>query len=107
MKSNILSSLLVLMVLVTSANTASAQTADNKSWSTAGTTGTADKVDLNKIVYSNGIVSFPEVTITIVFEGPTGAPVADGAGRCSLQRYGRRRTLLSVRQTLHGRSVQG
>src|SRR6185369_17291007 len=56
----ILGSLLVLMVLVTSASTTSAQTVDNKSWSTAGTTGTADKVDLNKIVYSNGVVSFPE-----------------------------------------------
>jgi len=64
MKSNILGSLLVLMVLVTSASITSAQTADNKSWSTAGTTGTADKVDLNKIVYSNGVVSFPETTGT-------------------------------------------
>ena len=64
MKSNILSSLLLLTVLVTTASTTSAQTADTKSWSTAGTTGTADKVDLNKIVYSGGIVSFPETTGT-------------------------------------------
>lgn len=64
MKLNILSSLLVLMVLITPATTTSAQTADNKSWSTAGTTGAADKVDLNKIVYSSGIVSFPETTGT-------------------------------------------
>ena len=64
MKSNILSSLLVLMVLVTSAGATSAQTTDAKSWSTAGTTGTADKVDLNKIVYANGVVSFPEITGT-------------------------------------------
>ncbi len=64
MKPNILSALLVLMVLATSASTTSAQTVDNKSWSTAGTTGTADKVDLNKIVYSNGVVSFPEITGT-------------------------------------------
>jgi len=58
MKSNILCFSIVLMVLVASAMTTSAQ--DTKSWSTAGSTGTADKVDLNKIVYSNGIVSFPE-----------------------------------------------
>jgi hypothetical protein len=60
MKINTLSSLLILLVLVTSASTTSAQTTDAKSWSTAGSTGTADKIDLNKIVYSNGIVSFPE-----------------------------------------------
>ena len=60
MKKNILASLLVLMVLVISASTTSAQLADVKSWSTAGSTGTASKVDLDKIVYSSGIVSFPE-----------------------------------------------
>jgi hypothetical protein len=59
MKSNILSFSIVLMVLIASATTTSAQNQDIKSWSTAGSTGTADKVDLNKIVYSNGIVSFP------------------------------------------------
>jgi hypothetical protein len=59
MKSNILSFSIVLMVLIASAITTSAQNQDVKSWSTAGSTGTADKVDLNKIVYSNGIVSFP------------------------------------------------
>ena len=58
MKSNVLSFSIVLMVLVASAITTSAQ--DTKSWSTAGSTGTADKIDLNKIVYSNGIMSFPE-----------------------------------------------
>jgi hypothetical protein len=60
MKSTILSFSILLMVLVASAMTTAAQTQDTKSWSTAGSTGTADKVDLNKIVYSNGIVSFPE-----------------------------------------------
>jgi len=60
MKSNILSFSIVLM-LVASVNTISAQAQDVKSWSTAGSTGTADKVDLNKIVYSNGIVAFPEI----------------------------------------------
>jgi len=59
MKSNILSFSIVLLVLVASAMTTSAQ--DNKSWSTAGSTGTADKVDLNKIVYRDGVVSFPEL----------------------------------------------
>src|SRR5215212_1163886 len=61
MKSNILSFSIVLLVLVASAMTTSAQTQDTKSWSTAGSTGTADKVDLNKIVYRDGVVSFPEI----------------------------------------------
>jgi len=60
MKSNILSFSIVLM-LIASVITTSAQAQDVKSWSTAGSTGTADKVDLNKIVYSNGIVAFPEI----------------------------------------------
>lgn len=60
MKSNILHFSIVLM-LIASALTTSAQAQDVKSWSTAGSTGTADKVDLNKIVYSNGIVAFPEI----------------------------------------------
>ena len=63
MKSNILSFSIVLM-LVASVITTSAQAQDVESWSTAGSTGTADKVDLNKIVYSNGIVSFPEISGT-------------------------------------------
>ena len=64
MKSNILSFSIVLM-LVASVITTSAQAQDIvESWSTAGSTGTADKVDLNKIVYSNGIVSFPEISGT-------------------------------------------
>lgn len=61
MKLKTLSFSIVLLVLVASAITTSAQTQDAKSWSTAGSTGTADKVDLNKIIYSNGIVSFPDV----------------------------------------------
>ena len=63
MKSNILHFSIVLM-LIASAFTTSAQAQDVKSWSTAGSTGTADKVDLNKIVYSNGIVAFPEIQVT-------------------------------------------
>jgi hypothetical protein len=61
MKSNILSVSMVLM-LIASVLTTAAQAQGVKSWSTVGSTGTADKVDLNKIVYSNGIVSFPEIT---------------------------------------------
>jgi hypothetical protein len=61
MKSNILHFSIVLM-LIASVLTTSAQAQDVKSWSTAGSTGTADKVDLNKIVYSNGIVAFPEIS---------------------------------------------
>lgn len=60
MKSNILSFSIVLMLLA-SALTTSTQAQDVKSWSSAGSTGTADKTDLNKIVYSNGIVAFPEI----------------------------------------------
>src|ERR1051325_7310277 len=60
MKSNILSFSIVLM-LISPALTSSAQAQDVKSWSVAGATGTADKVDLNKIVYSNGIVAFSEI----------------------------------------------
>ena len=63
MKSNILHFSIVLM-LIASAFTTSVQAQDTKSWSTAGSTGTADKVDLNKIVYSNGIVAFPEIQVT-------------------------------------------
>lgn len=61
MKLKTLSFSILLLVLIASAISTSAQTQDAKSWSTAGSTGTADKVDLNKIVYSNGIVSFPEL----------------------------------------------
>ena len=68
MKSNILSFSIVLM-LIASAITTSAQAQDVKSWSTAGSTGTADKVDLNKIVYSNGIVAFPEIQGTQLSAG--------------------------------------
>lgn len=63
MKSNILHFSIVLM-LIASALTTSAQAQDVKSWSTAGSTGTTDKIDLNKIVYSNGIVAFPEIQVT-------------------------------------------
>ena len=63
MKSNTLHFSIVLM-LIASALATSAQAQDTKSWATAGSTGTADKVDLNKIVYSNGIVSFPEIVGT-------------------------------------------
>ena len=63
MKSNILHFSIVLM-LIASALATSAQAQDTKSWSTAGSTGTADKVDLNKIVYSNGTVAFPEISGT-------------------------------------------
>src|SRR5215217_4646421 len=64
MKSNILSFSIIFM-LVASVITTSAQAQDIvESWSSAGSTGTADKVDLNKIVYSNGIVSFPEISGT-------------------------------------------
>jgi len=63
LKSNILSFSIVLMVIL-SVITTSVQAQDVKSWSTAGSTGTADKVDLNKIVYSNGIVAFPEIQVT-------------------------------------------
>jgi len=62
MKSNILN-FPIILILIASATT-SAQAQDVKSWSTAGSTGIADKVDLNKIVYSNGIVSFPEIVGT-------------------------------------------
>jgi hypothetical protein len=68
MKSNILSFSIVLM-LIASAITTSAQAQDVKSWSTAGSTGTADKVDLNKIVYSNGSVAFPEIQGTQLSAG--------------------------------------
>ena len=68
MKSNILSSSIVLM-LVASAIATSAQAQDVKSWSTAGSTGTADKADLNKIVYSNGIVAFTEIQGTQLTAG--------------------------------------
>ena len=60
MKLKTLSFSIVILVLVASAIT-TAQAQDAKAWSTAGTTGTADRVDLNKIIYSNGIVSFPDV----------------------------------------------
>lgn len=50
---------IVLLVLVASALTISAQEA--KSWSTAGSTGTANRVNLNKIIYTNAIVSFPDL----------------------------------------------
>jgi hypothetical protein len=68
MKSNILNFSIVLM-LIASAFTTSAQAQDVKSWSTAGSTGSADKVDLNKIVYSNGIVAFPEIQGTQLSAG--------------------------------------
>jgi len=74
MKSNILHFAIVLM-LTASALTASAQAQDVKSWSTAGSTGTADKNDLNKIVYSNGTVAFPEVV-----QGPQSSARRAAAG---------------------------
>ena len=61
MKLKTLSFSIVLLVLVASAITTSVQAQEAKAWSTAGSTGTADRVDLNKIIYSNGIVSFPDV----------------------------------------------
>ena len=68
MKSNVLRFSIVLM-LIASAFTTSAQAQDVESWSAAGSTGTADKVDLNKIVYSNGIVAFPEIQGTQLSAG--------------------------------------
>ena len=64
MKSNILN-FPIILILIASATT-SAQAQDVKSWSTAGSTGIADKVDLNKIVFSNGTVAFPEIQGTQV-----------------------------------------
>jgi len=64
MKSNILN-FPIILILIASAIT-SAQAQDVKSWSTAGSTGIADKVDLNKIVFSNGTVAFPEIQGTQV-----------------------------------------
>jgi len=63
MKSNILHFSIVLMLIALTLTT-SAQAQDVKSWSTAGSTGTTDKIDLNKIVYSNGTVAFPEISVT-------------------------------------------
>ena len=65
MKPNILSFSIVLMLIAS----ASAQAQDVRSWSSAGSTGTADRVDLNKIVYSNGIVAFPEIQGTRLTAG--------------------------------------
>jgi len=67
MKSNILN-FPIILILIASATT-SAQAQDVKSWSTAGSTGIADKVDLNKIVFSNGTVAFPEIQGTQVSAG--------------------------------------
>jgi hypothetical protein len=67
MKSNILN-FPTILILIASAIT-SAQAQDVKSWSTAGSTGIADKVDLNKIVFSNGTVAFPEIQGTQVSAG--------------------------------------
>ena len=67
MKSNILN-FPIILILIASAIT-SAQAQDVKSWSTAGSTGIADKVDLNKIVFSNGTVAFPEIQGTQVSAG--------------------------------------
>jgi hypothetical protein len=61
MKSHTLNFSFTLMLVVASAIATFAQTQDVKSWSTAGSTGTSDKVDLNKIVFKDGIVSFPEI----------------------------------------------
>ena len=67
MKSNILN-FPIILILIASATT-SAQAQDVKSWSTAGSTGIADKVDLNKIVFSNGTVAFPEIQGTQLSAG--------------------------------------
>jgi hypothetical protein len=68
MKSHILSFSIVL-ILIASVITTSAQAQDVKAWSTAGSTGTVDRADLNKIFYSNGIVAFSEILGTQLSAG--------------------------------------
>ncbi|MCI0423392.1 MAG: hypothetical protein L0312_29945 [Acidobacteria bacterium] len=62
MKSKMFLSLsFALLALMAAATTISAQSPPFKFWTTVGSAGTVDEADQNKVVYSGGIVAFPEL----------------------------------------------